>query len=79
MKGCPILGTVPPGTIVVSELPSDTTGTVIDEAEPGWFALHDDPALSGKEITNPKQERDRTANRTSSSTSPTAVAKRSRK
>jgi SecD/SecF fusion protein len=57
-KGCPILGTVPPGTIVVSELPSDSTGAVIADAEPGWFALHDDPALSGKEITNPKQERD---------------------
>jgi SecD/SecF fusion protein len=57
-KGCPILGTVPPGTTVVSELPSDSTGAVIADAEPGWFALHDDPALSGKEITNPKQERD---------------------
>ncbi|HEY7256325.1 MAG TPA: protein translocase subunit SecD [Solirubrobacterales bacterium] len=57
-KGCPILGTVPPGTTVVSELPSDETGAVIAEAEPGWFALHDEPALSGKEITNPKQERD---------------------
>ena len=44
--------------MVVSELPSDSTGKVIEDAEPGWFALHDEPALSGKEITNPKQERD---------------------
>jgi SecD/SecF fusion protein len=58
VKGCPILGTVPPGTVVVSELPSDSTGKVIEDAEPGWFALNDEPALSGKEITNPKQERD---------------------
>ena len=58
VKGCPILGTVPPGTMVVSELPSDSTGKVIEDAEPGWFALNDEPALSGKEITNPKQERD---------------------
>ena len=57
-KGCPILATVPPGSVVVSELPSDETGTVIEEAEPGWYALHDEPALSGKEITNPKQETD---------------------
>ena len=57
-KGCPIIGIVPPGTTVVSELPSDSTGAVIKEAEPGWFALHDEPALSGKEITNPKQERE---------------------
>ncbi len=57
-KGCPILATVPPGTVVVSELPSDESGTVIEEAEPGWYALHDEPALSGKEITNPKQETD---------------------
>jgi SecD/SecF fusion protein len=52
------VGTVPPGTIVVSELPSDATGSVIEDAEPGWYALHDDPALSGKEITDPKQELD---------------------
>jgi len=49
---------VPQGTIVVSEKPSDTKGQVIEEAEPGWFALKDDPALSGTEITRPKQETD---------------------
>jgi SecD/SecF fusion protein len=49
---------VPQGTIVVSEKPSDTKGQVIENAEPGWFALKDNPALSGTEITNPKQEFD---------------------
>jgi SecD/SecF fusion protein len=49
---------VPQGTIVVSEKPSDTKGQVIESAEPGWFALKDNPALSGTEITNPKQEFD---------------------
>jgi len=49
---------VPPGTIVVSELPSDRGGQVIDDAEPGWYALRDRPALSGLDITDPKQEFD---------------------
>jgi len=49
---------VPQGTIVVSEKPSDAKGQTIEEAEPGWFALKDDPALSGTEITRPKQETD---------------------
>jgi SecD/SecF fusion protein len=50
--------TVPPGTVVVSQQPLDRGGTVIDEAEPGWFALKDRPALSGDDITDPKQEFD---------------------
>jgi SecD/SecF fusion protein len=49
---------VPQGTIVVSEKPSDASGQVIENAEPGWYALKDDPALSGTEITRPKQETD---------------------
>jgi SecD/SecF fusion protein len=49
---------VPQGTIVASEQPSDRGGEVIEDAEPGWFALNDDPALSGTEITRPKQEVD---------------------
>ncbi|HEX3735974.1 MAG TPA: protein translocase subunit SecD [Solirubrobacterales bacterium] len=47
---------VPPGTILVSELPSDESGKVDETAQPGWFALKDKPALSGSEITEPKQE-----------------------
>jgi len=55
---CPVLVVVPPGTIVVSELPSDESGSVIEDAEPGWYALKDRPALSGSDITDPKQETD---------------------
>jgi SecD/SecF fusion protein len=49
---------VPQGTVVASEKPSDSSGQVIENAEPGWYALKDNPALSGIEITNPKQETD---------------------
>ncbi|HEU4905497.1 MAG TPA: protein translocase subunit SecD, partial [Solirubrobacterales bacterium] len=56
-KGGEVL-TVPPGTIVVSEQPSDGTGKTLTEAEPGWYALRDKPALSGTDITDPKQEFD---------------------
>jgi len=51
---------VPQGTIVVSEKPSDRNGQVLENADPGWFALKDRPALSGTEITRPKQETDET-------------------
>ena len=47
--------TVPPGTVVVSELPQDSRGATIDDAEPGWFALKDNPFLTGDEVTDPKQ------------------------
>jgi SecD/SecF fusion protein len=47
---------VPTGTIVVSEYPNDEAGKVDKTAKPGWYALKDDPALSGTDITNPKQE-----------------------
>ncbi len=48
---------VPAGTIVASEQPSDKSGKTIDGIEhAGWFALKDNPALSGTDITNPKQE-----------------------
>ncbi len=53
---------VPPGTVVVSELPSDAGGKVIEDAEPGWYALKDQPALSGTDITDPKQEFDPVTN-----------------
>jgi SecD/SecF fusion protein len=49
---------VPPGTVVVSELPSNQDGSVIEDADPGWYALRDKPALSGTDITDPKQEFD---------------------
>src|SRR5262245_17082652 len=50
--------TVPPGTVVVSEQAQNSEGQPIEGAEPGWYALIDKPALSGTEITNPKQEFD---------------------
>jgi SecD/SecF fusion protein len=49
---------VPQGTIVVSERPSDRQGQVLEKAEPGWYALKDRPALSGTDVTDPKQEVD---------------------
>jgi SecD/SecF fusion protein len=54
---CQLVLTVPPGTIVASEQPSDNNGKVIEGIEnAGWYALKDNPALSGTDITNPKQE-----------------------
>jgi SecD/SecF fusion protein len=53
---CPEVLVVPPGTVVVSELPSDANGSVLEGAKPGWYALRDRPALSGDDITDPKQE-----------------------
>jgi SecD/SecF fusion protein len=47
---------IPAGTVLVSELPTDETGKVDETAQPGWFALNDEYALSGSEITEPKQE-----------------------
>jgi SecD/SecF fusion protein len=47
---------IPIGTVLVSEVPTEPNGKVDETAQPGWFALKDDPALSGSEITEPKQE-----------------------
>ncbi len=46
---------VPAGTTLVSEQPSDERGETDFNAEPGWYAIKDDPALSGIDITDPKQ------------------------
>jgi SecD/SecF fusion protein len=51
-----VVVTVPPGTIVASELPYNSDGAVLEDAEPGWYAIKDNPALSGTDITDPKQE-----------------------
>ncbi len=50
-----IVRKVPAGTVIVSEKPSDANGQVLENADPGWYALRDRPALSGSDITNPKQ------------------------
>jgi SecD/SecF fusion protein len=46
---------IPAGVILVSEYPQDESGKVDETASPGWFAIKDNPALNGNEITNPQQ------------------------
>jgi SecD/SecF fusion protein len=47
---------VPAGTILVSEYPVDPETEKVDESvDPGWYALKDEPALSGNDITDPEQ------------------------
>lgn len=46
---------VPAGTVLVSELPTDGAGKVLEDEDPGWYALKDEPALSGHDITDPEQ------------------------
>ncbi len=56
---CQIVLEVPPGTIVASQQPLDSSGKTIEGIEnAGWYALRDRPALSGSDITDPKQEFD---------------------
>ncbi len=54
---------VPPGVVLVSEYPTNEELQYEESVEPGWFALKDEPALSGKEITEPKQNYEPTTNR----------------
>jgi SecD/SecF fusion protein len=46
---------IPPGTILVSEYPTNESGQLDESVEPGWYALKDEPALSGNDITDPEQ------------------------
>jgi SecD/SecF fusion protein len=46
---------VPPGTVLVSEYPTNKEGTADESLDPGWYALKDEPALSGNDITDPEQ------------------------
>ena len=46
---------VPAGTVLVSELPTDSSGQINEDGDPGWYALKDNPALSGHDITDPEQ------------------------
>jgi SecD/SecF fusion protein len=46
---------VPVGTVLVSEYPTNEENKLDETAQPGWFALKDNPALSGTDITNPEQ------------------------
>jgi SecD/SecF fusion protein len=61
-EDCELVLTVPPGTVVVSEQPSDQQGRVLEDAEPGWYALKDEPALSGSDIEDPQQGFDQLTN-----------------
>lgn len=49
---------VPAGTVLISERPTGPSGRIDLTAQPGWLALRDRPALSGADITEPKQEFD---------------------
>jgi SecD/SecF fusion protein len=49
---------VPRGFVLVSELPSDRTGNLIEGGEPGWFVLRDNPGLNGNNIAEPEQTYD---------------------
>jgi len=46
---------VPAGTILVSEYPTNAEGELDETVDPGWYALKDEPALSGNDITDPEQ------------------------
>jgi SecD/SecF fusion protein len=46
---------IPPGTILVSEYPTNAEGKLDKSVAPGWYALNDEPALSGNDITDPEQ------------------------
>jgi SecD/SecF fusion protein len=46
---------VPAGTILVSEYPINEQGQVDETVKPGWYALKDQPALNGNDITDPEQ------------------------
>src|ERR1700744_180323 len=50
---------IPAGTVLVSELPVDESGKVDETAQPGWFALKDNVALSGSEITEQKKRKNK--------------------
>jgi SecD/SecF fusion protein len=45
---------IPAGTVLVAEYPTNQSGQLDETAKPGWFAIKDDPALSGNDITNPE-------------------------
>jgi SecD/SecF fusion protein len=53
---------VPSGTVLISEYPLDAQGNLDETAQPGWFAIKDRPALSGNDITEPKQEYEQITN-----------------
>jgi SecD/SecF fusion protein len=53
---------VPEGTLVVNQHPSDSSGLTLPNATPGWYAIKDNPAVAGTQITSPKQGYDSQTN-----------------
>jgi SecD/SecF fusion protein len=53
-----IVVTVPAGTTIVQQFPSDSSGQADTSANPGWYALKDHFAVSGTQVSNPKQDYD---------------------
>lgn len=45
-------------TVIVSEQPSNNRGETIAAARPGWYALRDNPALTGSDIVGARAETD---------------------
>jgi SecD/SecF fusion protein len=46
---------IPAGTILVSQYPTDENEELNEDADPGWYALKDKPALNGNDIVDPEQ------------------------
>ncbi|HEY8640314.1 MAG TPA: protein translocase subunit SecD [Solirubrobacterales bacterium] len=53
---------VPEGTLVVNQHTSDSSGLTLPNATPGWYAIKDNPAVAGTQITSPKQGYDSQTN-----------------
>jgi SecD/SecF fusion protein len=53
---------VPAGTVLVSEYPLNEEGAPNKAQDPAWWAIKDEPALSGNEITNPEQTYEQVTN-----------------
>ncbi len=45
---------IPTGIVLVSEYPTNKSGQLDETAQPGWFALKDNPALTGNDISEPE-------------------------
>jgi SecD/SecF fusion protein len=53
---------VPAGTVLISAYPLDEEGVPDETEDPVWWAIKDNPALSGSEITNPEQAYEQVTN-----------------
>lgn len=53
---------VPAGTVLISEYPLNQEGGPDESLDPAWWAIKDQPALSGSEINNPEQTYEQVTN-----------------